>query len=229
MRSRQPSSPVVATPETKVAEITGMFTSFAEAVAYFLRKHNVPTATWRDLHQGEHVRAFTVAGAMREDLLGDLRGAVQAAIDQGETLDDFRARFEDIVKKHGWTGWTGEDTAGGRAWRTQVIYTTNLRTAYQAGRWDTLKTFEFLRYQHNAVVHPREQHVDWDGLILRRDDPWWHTHYPPNGWGCRCSVTGVSAARLAVKGWKVGTAPAPGKGDPPPEWAYNVGEVAEAA
>ncbi len=210
-------------------EVSGSFRSFAEAVAYFLRKTRVPTATWRDLWQAQHARAFTVAGALRDDLLVDLQQAVQAAIDQGETLDDFRARFEDIVRRRGWTGWTGEGTAKGRAWRTQVIYTTNLRVAYQAGRWETLKAFPYLRYQHNPVRHPREDHVAWDGLVLRTDDPWWNTHYPPNGWGCRCSVTGAGEGRLRAPG-KTGpdATPKPGDGDPPPEWAYHVGKAADA-
>ena len=207
-------------------EIVGAFRSFSEAVSYFLRKKRVPTATWRDLHQAQHVPAFTVAGALRDDLLADLQSAVQAAIDQGETLDDFRKRFESIVSKRGWTGWTGEGTAKGRAWRTAVIYTTNLRTSYMAGRWETLKTFPYLKYQHNPVRNPRADHVAWDGLVIRTDDPWWKTHYPPNGWGCRCSATGVSDARLQVLGKTPDAAPGDTPGDPPPEWAYNVGEAA---
>lgn len=209
-------------------EISGSFGTFGAAVDYFLRKKRVATATWRDLWQAQHAQAFTVAGALRDDLLKDLHTAVQAAIDQGETLDDFRKRFETIVSQRGWTGWTGEGSAKGRAWRTQVIYTTNLRTSYMAGRWETLKDFPYLKYQHNPVRDPRKDHVEWDGLILPTSDPWWKTHYPPNGWGCRCSVTGVSEARLHVLGKAVGSAPGPSDGDPPPEWAYHVGEAAEA-
>lgn len=207
-------------------EIRGSFGNFAEAVLYFRRKRTVPTATWRDLWQGQHAQAFTVAGAMQADLLADLREAVDAAITQGETLEDFRSRFDEIVERRGWTGWTGDESQARRAWRTNVIYTTNLRTAYQAGRWDTLQSFVYLRYQHNPSPQPRETHQAWNGLILRRDDPWWTTHYPPNGWGCRCSVTGVSEARLRVLG-KSGpdAAPPPSAGDPPPEWAYHVGQA----
>lgn len=45
------------------------------------------------------------------------------------------------------------------------------------------------RYRHNdTVTHPRRLHKSWDGLVLRHDDPWWRSHWPPNGWGCRCRI-----------------------------------------
>lgn len=209
-----------------MAELRGRFGSMPEAEAFFRQKINLPTRRWDDLWQGQHTRAFVVAGATRDALLSDLREAVDAAISKGETLEDFRARFRELVARNGWTGWTGEGTAAGEAWRTSVIYHTNLRTAYQAGRWETLKSFPYLKYQHNTVANPRESHQAWDGKIIATDDPWWKTHYPPNGWGCRCSVTGVSAARLRAEGRRPDEPPPGVRNDPPPEWAYNVGEAA---
>ncbi len=213
-----------------VPEIRGGFRSFPAAEQYFRDKVNLPTQRWDDLKQGQHARAFVVAGATRDALLADLREAVDAAITKGETLEDFKARFRDIIKKNGWHGWTGEGTEAGFNWRAATIYHTNLRTAYMAGRWETLKTFPYLRYQHNPVLNPREEHVAWNGKVLATDNPWWKTHYPPNGWGCRCSVTGVSLQRLRAMGMRApDDAPPPGKGDPPPEWAYNVGEANSGA
>lgn len=43
--------------------------------------------------------------------------------------------------------------------------------------------------------HPRPQHLAWHGLTLRHDHPLWQTHFPPNGWGCQCSVMAVRAPR----------------------------------
>lgn len=208
-----------------MAELRGTFKSMPEAERYFRDKINLPTQRWDDLKQGQHARAFVVAGATRDALLTDLRGAVDAAISKGETLEDFRARFRDIVARAGWTGWTGEGSAAGEAWRTSVIYHTNLRTAYMAGRWETLKDFPYLKYHHHSVANPREQHQAWNGLIIATGDPWWSTHYPPNGWGCRCSVTGISAARLRAEGRRPDAPPAVQSGDPPAEWSYNVGEA----
>lgn len=212
-----------------MADVRGNFGSLPEAEAYFRDKVNLPTRRWDDLWQGQHARAFVVAGATRDALLSDLRQAVDAAISQGETLEDFRARFRDTVQRNGWTGWAGEGTAGGEAWRTSVIYHTNLRTSYMAGRWETLRRFPYLRYKHNTVRNPRERHRAWDGLILASTDPWWDTNYPPNGWGCRCSVVGVSEAKLRADGLRPGQAPVPIEGDPPAEWAYHVGHANSGA
>jgi hypothetical protein len=202
---------------------------FAEQQAYFRRKASFPSARWDDLMRGEHAHGFMAAGVARLDVLDDLREAIQAAIDQGETFGDFRARFDDIVARHGWIGGAGDESDARRAWRQRVIYRTNLRTSYMAGRWEQLSRFPYLRYQHNTVANPREEHQAWDGMVLATDDPWWDTHYPPNGWGCACTVTGVSEARLRALG-KAGpdTAPDPRAGAVPPEWAYHPGKAARS-
>lgn len=210
-------------------DIRAAYGPFDAQAAYFRRKVNVPSNRWDDLMHGDHAHGFMVAGLTRMDVLDDIRQAVQDAIDKGETLEDFRKRFDDIVKGR-WEGFTGDGSDAGRAWRTKVIYQTNLRTSYMAGRWETLKNFPYLRYQHNTLRYPREEHKAWDGKIIARDDPWWSVHYPPNGWGCRCSVTGVSEAGLRAMGVQPDVAPPLGNArqEPPPEWAYHVGRSARS-
>ncbi len=189
---------------------------FAEQIQFFRRKVNLPSQHWTDLWQAAHDRAFVVAGAMQADLLADLHAAVLKGIEQGTTLETFRQDFEAIVAKRGWTGWTGEDTPAGRAWRTRVIYETNLRTSYAAGRWAQIQAVKserpYLLYRHNDnVLHPRPLHQAWDGKVIHADDPWWQTHYPPNGWGCQCTAFAVDEAYLRRQG-KMGPDPAPDDG-----------------
>lgn len=205
------------------------FRPFAEQQRYFARKVNLPSSRWDEIWQAEHAHGFMVAGVTRAAVLDDIRAAIQAALDQGEGFEAFRSRFSEILGKHGWIGGAGDESDARRAWRMRVIYRTNLRTSYMGGRWEQLQKFPFLRYQHNTVLNPREQHQGWDGLVLRSDDPWWDTHFPPNGWGCACTVTGVGPGRLRALG-KSGPdpAPGPGPGDPPPEWAYHVGKAAQS-
>lgn len=180
----------------------------AQVEALRLRLGNrLPTATWEDLWQDEHARAFAVAGAMKADLLSDLAEAVRAAVEDGETLERFRARFRQIVETRGWHGWTGEGTAKGEAWRTKVIWRTNIATSYAAGRRAQLQQlkYRYWIYRHGGSREPRLQHLAWDGLILPPDHPFWQTHAPPNGWGCSCRIRGADSIDGAVrKGGKPG-------------------------
>jgi hypothetical protein len=192
---------------------------------------------WDDIWQSAHDRAFMVAGAQKADLLNDLRQAVGGYFERGDTIQDFRKNFERIVADRGWTGWTGEGSQAGRAWRTRVIYTTNVASSYAAGRYQQLTDPELLaerpywRYVHNdSVLHPRPHHQAWGkaGLTLRHDHAFWKTHFPPNGWGCRCRVTAVRGPRAGDAteppgGWnttvpKTGAPPGIDKG-----WAYAPG------
>lgn len=158
---------------------------FQQQIAFFRNKRNVLTESWLDLWESEHDNGFMVAGANRIELVADFRDAVRRAIEDGETLADFRTRFDSIVAKHGW------DYNGGRNWRSRVIYETNLRQSYNAGRRDQQQRLKKARpwkqYRHSdAVEHPRPVHQSWDGKIWHIDDPIWDVIEPQNGWGCQC-------------------------------------------
>ena len=168
---------------------------FAEQIAFFRRKLNLPTEGWTDIYTAEHDWAFVVAGANRDAIVSDFRAAVEKAIAEGTTLQDFRKDFDAIVATHGW------DYNGGRDWRSRVIYETNLNTSYAAGRFEQLQAAPLWQYVHaDWVQNPRHQHLAWDGLVLPKDDPWWQAHFPPNGWGCQCSVRGLWPDDLAEVG-----------------------------
>lgn len=198
-----------------MADLSAAFRKpFAEQQAAFrLRLGDlIPTFAWDDIRHNAHDRGFMVAGATKADLLADLAGAVDKAISQGTTLEEFRKDFRWIVAKHGWHGWTGEGTEAGEAWRTKVIYKTNLRTSYMAGRRAQLVAgdYPWWVYRHSGAEHPRLDHLSWNGIALAPDHPFWAMHYPPNGWGCGCEVYG---ARTEGGIRRVGGAP--GKQLPP--------------
>lgn len=180
---------------------------FQQQIAFFRNKENVLTDRWDDVWEAEHDASFMVAGANRVDLVADFREAVRAAVEDGETLDQFRRRFDSIVAKHGW------DYNGGRNWRSRVIYETNLRQSYNAGRYAqqmALRTkLPYIQYHHSdAVQHPRPVHLGWNGMVLRADDPAWQAIYPANGWGCQCYTSSLSERDLRRLG-KSGPDPSP--------------------
>lgn len=179
--------------------------SFKEQVRYFEKKLNLPTNSYLDVIGAEHDYFFMVAGANRNEVLVTLREAVDEAIDKGLTLEEFRQRFDDVVAKTGW------QYNGGRNWRTRIIYDTNVYGAYNRGRLqqhlDLADVLQYWEYQHNMNEHPRQEHMDWDGLVLPASDPWWRYHYPIKAYGCHCTVIAHDEDDLAMLGKKVGTAP----------------------
>lgn len=177
---------------------------FAEQIDFFRQKLNLPSERWDDIIKSAHDRAFIVAGAMKADLLDDLRTAIDKAIAEGRGINEFRKDFKTLVAKQGWSGWTGEGTPAGEAWRTRVIYQTNMSTSYAAGRYQQLTDQGLLairpywQYIHaDGVQHPRPLHLRWHKLTLPHDHVFWKTHYPPNGWGCQCRVKAVAKPNLA--------------------------------
>jgi hypothetical protein len=201
-----------------VALNVGFGTPFQAQIDFLRSKLALPTERWDDIQRSAHDRAFIVAGAAKADLLADLQASLVEATTTGKGLEAWRKDFKTIVARHGWTGWTGEGTPGGEAWRTKVIYQTNLSTSYAAGRYkqmtdpEYLKVRPFWRYLHSdSVLHPRPLHLAWHGLTLPNEHPFWKEHFPPNGWGCQCRVTTVSK--------KEGLASQrAGLGEPPAGW-----------
>lgn len=180
---------------------------FKEQIDYFKGKVDLPTRAWTDIYNAEHDYAFVVAGAVKRDLLTDLRGAVEKSIAKGTTLEQFRKDFDQVVGKHGW------QYRGERGWRTNVIWETNLRQSYNAGREKQMADPELRKrrpyglYRHGDSAHPRPMHLSWNGTTLPLDDPWWSTHDPQNGWGCKCKKFMLSARDVERQGLKIGPAP----------------------
>ncbi len=167
---------------------------FIEAIEHFKNKLKVPTEYSGQLMGEANAKGFTVAGATKADVLTDLHTAVDEAISNSTTITDFRQKFDQTVQKHGWK------YKGKRGWRTRVIYNTNMRTARMAGQWQQFQRLKdvrpFLQYQTVGDERVRAEHSAWDGTILHIDDSWWQTHYPPNGWGCRCTARTYSQRQL---------------------------------
>lgn len=187
-----------------------------EALEFFRRKGLQRGFAWQDVWQQEHVRAFTVAKAMSYDVLEDIRGAVDRAIAEGETLEQFRQQLRPRLEARGWWGrksmidpadGVAKDVQLGSPRRLKTIFQVNMRMAYQAGRWERMErnkaAFPYVRYVSVGDARVRPQHRDWHGVIRPIDDEWWDTHYPPCGWNCRCTAVPVSARMMERRGWEV--------------------------
>lgn len=173
--------------------------SFREQIDFLAQKRVRPTRRWTDAMQGDHDRAFVVAGATDTAMLEEMQSALIRAAREGLTIDDFAEDFDRIADAFGWV------PRGNRDWRIRTIFETNLRTSFMAGRLrqmrdpDVVKLRPYWQYIHGesrVPLVPRKLHLDWDGLVLMWDDPWWETHFPPNDWLCSCGVRTLSKRDL---------------------------------
>lgn len=183
--------------------MTSFQLQFQEQIDYLKQKINVPTQSYKDITSRQHDRAFVVAGAMKADLLTDLHNAVNKAVSEGQSFQKFQASFDDILGKHGWLSDRDEKY---KAWRARTIYQTNLRTSHAAGRYKQMTTPEMLklrpywRYRHNSIENPRIKHQFWNNLVLPADADFWKINYPPNGYGCNCTVDAINERQLKAMG-----------------------------
>lgn len=184
-----------------------------KAIAFFRSKGYATSFAWQDLWKAQHDEAFTIAKMMNVDLLRDVRMAVDKALADGQTLDQFRDLIKPRLLEAGWWGKadmqdpaTGEvrEVQLGSPRRLQVIFETNMEVSYAAGHWaqiqETKADAPYLMYDAVGDAETRPEHAAWDGTVLAADDPWWQTHFPPNDWGCRCSVIQLSGDQLGTMG-----------------------------
>lgn len=185
-----------------------------ETVAYFRAKGQHIGWNWYETAADVHARSFTVAKAARVDVLTTIQTEVERAISQGVSQQEFIDTLSPRLKKLGWWGkQVIVDSAGnaetvqlGSPRRLALIYNVNTRVAYNVGRYAQLMnstdTHPFWQYVAVMDSRTRPSHAALNGLVFRYDDPFWKTHYPPNGWNCRCRVRALSQERMNALGLK---------------------------
>ncbi|SBW13042.1 Mu-like prophage FluMu F protein [uncultured Alphaproteobacteria bacterium] len=214
---------------------------------------------WQDVGSEVHKQAWTVAKSAGFDILGDVHASLEEALANGETFPSWAKRIRPTLAEKGWWGRkeladpvTGEvrEVQLGSPRRLRTIYDTNMRVSHAQGRWERTERLAarrpYLRYVATLDERTRASHRSWHGTVLRWDDPWWDTHYPPNGWRCRCSTVQLGEADLKRYGFTP-TDPAPNDGPgrvwtnprtgetqvvPPgidPGWAHNPGRRPDIA
>ena len=180
----------------------------AAAIAYLTAKGIRPGFHYMDVWLGEHSRNFTIAKMMDIDLLTDVRESIAKAKKDGITYRDWSKSITKLMQEKGWWGkqkmrdpQTGETVTAqlGSPRRLKTIFDVNTRQAYQAGVWERGSRSQghpYILYRIGASREHRPEHLAWDGLVLPKDHPFWQTHNPQNGYGCKCSTRFVSAAKL---------------------------------
>ena len=156
-------------------------------------------------------RIVTCYGEFR--ILGDINKSLESAIREGKTFKTFRDELEPLLRNKGWWGKkrlidpeTKEPVKAqlGSPRRLKVIYEANIRTARAAGQWEraqrTKAVMPFFEYRLGPSERHRPHHVAIEDTILPVDDEFWHNHFPPNGWGCKCWLKQLTRSGADKKG-----------------------------
>lgn len=188
-----------------------------EAIKFLKKKGYVISFNWREIWKEAHALSFTVAGVLKLDILTDIKGALEQALAEGSTQQQFINNLLPTLERKGWLGQgylidgaTGEiEGKLLNPQRLETIFRTNTQTAYMAGRYQQMRDNVDYRpyWEYSAVMdgRARPSHAALNGRIFRYDDPFWDHFFPPNGFNCRCSVRARSEGDIKRLNLKVAT------------------------
>ena len=180
------------------------------ALAYMASKKLKTSYHWYEVYAQEHNHVFTVAKIMEMDVLNEIHKGILQAIEKGETFEHFKKNILNRLGEKGWGNFSQTDEKTGETItrlsdsRLKKIYFVNKTQARQKGNWarfeESKETFPYLRYRLGASRQHRESHLRFKDLVLRVDDPFWDTHMPMNGWGCKCWVQQLTEEQAQEQG-----------------------------
>lgn len=172
---------------------------FKDAVKFLQSKTSLPEAIYKQMDEEAKGKAFTVSGYTSLEVLNAFKDMLSKAIEEGMTKAQFQEEMNSFLENKGY--------AGMDPFKTDVIFRTNIQTAYNAGHYKsmtdptTMKLRPYWKYVTAGDEHVREDHAVMDDRVYAADDPIWDIWYPPNGFRCRCSVISLSKSQFEKGGY----------------------------
>lgn len=158
----------------------------AEAAALLRGKPPVTRDLFDRLLPEYRARAFLVTGIDSADALAEIRDLL-ATVPEGQDWDRTR---RDLIERL--DPWLGDQSAR----RAELLMRHHIYQAYAVTNTLHLDAqadlFPYRQYLTAQDERVRPSHAALNNIILPWDSPFWDTHTPPWGWGCRCDVVGLS-------------------------------------
>lgn len=171
------------------------------------------------LNEQYNSRAFTILDNAATTIETELRGKINELISSGVTV---REGIRALNEKFNALGLTSQ-----KEHTLEAIFRTNLQVSNQAGQWQAYQSpaiNEILwGFRYDAVMDDRTRpaHAAFHDTVLPKDDPFWQSFWPPNGWNCRCNAIPIFEPTPI--------SPAPPDAQPDPGFNFNAGEVYRAS
>lgn len=166
-------------------EFTALFSrkdmTFEEAVAYFKERVPVTASRFYQIAAEYRALAFTVSGYTKAQVLKKFYDELLAALEEGNSLAEFRENMNDFLEAEGYEGIT--------PYQAENIFRTNIQTAYNVGHYkqmtepgvkalrpyanegartkiDELKKVKFSKRSNKAAQGDKSLTVDVDMMIV---------------------------------------------------------------
>ena len=166
------------------------------AIAFWGWRATMPYDEAKKLADGAKDRAFYIACMTELGAVQTVKDALKDALENGETLADFKKRCLEVIESQGW-----------HSHRIETIFRNNMQTAYAAGRYSKMQEVKKYRpFWQYAIVDDgrvRPSHAVLNNGVYPADHEFWEENYPPNGHACRCCVRTLSARQVENEGLTV--------------------------
>lgn len=168
-----------------------MSISYADALRYARDKRVVLPEEFYLLDLNARQYATTVSGLASLDQIKTVVNLSNKAIEDGSTFQEFQKAVKESgieLSPH----------------HLDNIFRTNIQNAYAHGIWTQQQKNKanrpYLKYSSLTDSRVRPSHLALNNIIRHIDDSFWYTHYPPNGFQCRCGVDALTEAQAKKQG-----------------------------
>ena len=192
-----------------------------EAAIKAAKERNVvlPESYYSDNQGIARQLSFSIAGVASVDQLQMVRDSLAKRTETGATFAEWKKEILASPEKLNLPDY-----------RLENIYRTNLQGNYNRGKWQSFQEGKedqpYLMYDAINDSRVRPTHLAMDGIIRPVDDHFWKTHFPPNGYQCRCSCIALNDRQAAARSQGNNGLNKPINSDdmqPDKGWDYNPG------
>lgn len=195
---------------------------FEEAIEWFKARFPVTDEILAALREFAGPRAWKISGVAHLDIVLAVYESLLAAIENGTPLAEWKSEIRTKI---------GEQWGTKTSARLDVIFRTNVQTAYNRGRWqqithpDVLAVRPYLMF--DAILDARRSPIcrslsEPKPVVLPAADPFWLTRQPPLHFNCRSSLRSLTERQAKARGVTDTTSatepPQKGFGGVDPEW-----------
>lgn len=188
---------------SEISKVLSSEFKFEDAIKHFGDKLPVTSKEFYKLKEEYKNKAFTVSNYSNVKIVEEFHKVLLKAIEDGKTMQEFRSEMNEFLETKGYKGLTN--------YRADVIFRTNIQTAYQVGHYKSMTSTAVKKlrpyWQYMAIddSHTRPTHRAMNGKVFPADHEIWDTWYPPNGFRCRCTVKTLSKRQVEERGLTVET------------------------